>query len=198
MKSLAAFLALVTLTFATVKLHADPVTATLTVGPTSTAVVLIETPIPGGETFAYTDAQTDISLFPPSVQVADQTFEATYTDIAGVSLLNVTDICVEANVLAPATPCSALAFSFTNLGLGDAFDIAALGAVGLDLTGDVANINFGASIGGGSAEIGFGGGGDGNGGGSTDPSPVPEPGTLSLLATGLFGAASVVRRRFAA
>ncbi len=38
------------------------------------------------------------------------------------------------------------------------------------------------------------GGSDGSGG----VSPVPEPGTLTLLATGIFGAAGVLRRRFAA
>ncbi len=185
MKSLAAFLALVSLCAAAPALHADPITATLDVGPTSTAAVLVETPIPGGETFLYTHLYTDI------FNTTLQTFTATYTDLLGVSLLNVTDVCAQVNIVFAAKPCQALAFSFTDVGLGDAFQIAALGAVGLDLTGNVADINFGASIGGGSAELGFGGGGNGGGGNS----PVPEPGTLSLMATGLLSAAGVLRKR---
>ena len=190
MKSLAAILALVSLSFATATLHADPV---LTLNSGATALALVETPVLGGDAFVYEDLNTTVySLLPPSLQITDQTFTAIYTDIAGVSLLNVTDVCAQVNVLAPQTPCKALAFSFTDVGLGDAFQIAALGAVGLDLTGDVANINFGASIGGGSAEIGFNPPGGGSGGG---PSPVPEPGTLSLMATGLLSAAGVLRKR---
>jgi len=187
MKSLAAFLALVSLGSAAATLHADPV---LTLNAGGKAVALIETPVLGGDAYVYEDLNTTVySILPPSIQVTDQTFTAIYTDIAGVSLLNVTDVCAEANVLAPAAPCEALAFSFTGVGLGDASLIAALGTVGVDLTGNVADINFGASIGGGSAEIGFpGGGGGGN-------SPVPEPGTLSLMATGLLSAAGVIRRR---
>ena len=195
MKSFAAFSALVSLSFATAALHADPITATLGVGSHSTAVVLIETAIPGGETFAYTDNTVNLlSRFPPSLQVTDQTFEATYTDIAGVSLLNVTDVCAHADVNAASAPCQALAFSFTDASLGNAVKIAALGTVGVNLSGNVADINFGASIGGGSAEIGFPGGGDGGGGNS----PVPEPGTLSLMATGLLSAAGIVRKRYLA
>ena len=188
MKSLAAFLALVSLTFASANLHADPV---LSLSAGTTALALVETPVLGGDAYVYEDLNTTVySILPPSLQITDQTFTAIYTDIAGVSLLNVTDVCAEANVLAPAAPCQALAFSFTGVGLGDAVQLAALGTVGVDLTGNVADINFGASIGGGSAEIGFPGGGGGGG-----DSPVPEPGTLSLMATGLLSAAGVIRKR---
>jgi PEP-CTERM motif len=185
MKSLPAFLALVTLTLFTINLHADPI-VTLNTGVVSDT--LIETPILGGEQFAFVDITTDV------LQTTIQTFTATYTDILGVSLLNVTDICAQVNILVPADPCQALAFSYTDASLGTASLIGALGAVGVDLNGNVADINFGASIGGGSAEIGFGNPPP-NGG---SPSPVPEPGSLSLMATGLLGAAGAIRRKCAA
>jgi PEP-CTERM motif len=182
MKSLAAFLALVILVLAPLTVHADPI-LTLKTGVISD--VLVETPILGGEQFVYTNLYTDI------FNTTLQTFTATYTDILGVSLLNVTDVCAQVNVVFAAKPCSALAFSFTDLSLGNAIQLGALGTLGLNLTGNVVGINFGASIGGGSAEIGFGNPPPSN-------SPVPEPGTLSLFATGLLGAAGMVRRRFAA
>lgn len=184
MKSLAAtFLALVTLAVVTPQLHADPV---LTLDAGSTAVALVETPVLNGDAYVYTNLYTDV------FNTTLQTFTAVYTDVLGVSLLNVTDVCAQVNIIFAAKPCQALAFSFTDVGLGDASLLAALGTVGVDLTGNVADLNFGASIGGGSAEIGFGGG---DGGGA---SPVPEPGTLSLMATGLLSAAGIVRKRFMA
>jgi hypothetical protein len=182
MKSLSAFLALVILVLVPINLHADPIVS-LNTGLVSDT--LVETPVLGGEQFVYTDLYTNI------FNTTLQTFTATFTDILGVNLLNVTDVCAQVNIVFAAKPCSALAFSFTDLSLGKAINLGALGVVGLDLNGDVAGLDFGASIGGGSAEIGF----------ENPPapnSPVPEPGTLSLFATGLLATAGAVRRRFAA
>jgi hypothetical protein len=187
MKLSAALLALASLTLAVPVLHADPI-LTLDVG--GSAVALVETPVIGGDAYVYTNVFTDI------FNTTLQTFTATYTDILGVSLLNVTDVCAQVNIVFSARPCQALAFSFTDVGLGNAELLASLGTVvGVDVSGDLAGLNFGASIGGGSAEIGFPGGGNGGG---TGPSPVPEPGTLSLMATGLLSAAGLVRKRFMA
>jgi len=178
---LAAFLALVTLAFIPADLHADPIIS-LNTGIVSDA--LVETPVLGGEQFTFVDINTDV------FQTTVQTFTATFTDLLGVNLLNVTDVCAEVNLLAPANPCKGLAFSYTDASLGDASLLSELGTVGLDLNGNVANINFGASIGGGSAEVGFAN--------PSTASPVPEPGTLSLFATGLLGTAGILRRRLAA
>ncbi|MDQ2832508.1 MAG: PEP-CTERM sorting domain-containing protein [Acidobacteriota bacterium] len=181
MKFLASFLALVLLTSASVNLHADPI---VSLDANAQAVTLVQTPVLGGEAYVYTNIYSDI------FNTTLQTFTATFTDLLGVKLLNVTDVCAQVNIVFAAKPCQALAFSYTDASLGNATLLSALGTVGVNLTGDVAGLDFGASIGGGSAEIGFPGG--------PGASPVPEPGTLSLMATGLLSAAGVVRKRFTA
>jgi hypothetical protein len=192
MKLSAALLALASLTLAVPALHADDISATVT---TATGVhTVLGADILGVETFIYTD--TSIVLGIPTL-ISDQTLTATYADVSGVlGVLNVTDVCAKVNLFGSQTPCSAIAFSFTDLSL----PVASLGAdllIGAtaNVSGDLANINFGASIAGGSGDFNFGPPPSGGGGGN---SPVPEPGTLSLMATGLLSAAGLVRKRFMA
>ena len=182
MKLPAAFLALVTLALLPSALHADSISATINTGfgdQIITPVVLGD-----AEVFSFTNLNTD--LFSTSLE----TFTATYADISGVlGVLNVTEACVALNVaFHHAAPCKSLAFSFTNATLGD-ITVGTFIGLGANVAGDVAGINFDGSIGAGSGSFNF-----------TDPSsnsPVPEPGTLSLMATGLLGAAGVIRRKFA-
>jgi len=190
MKLLAVLFALVSLGIFAPNLWADPV---LTVNAGVVGGALVETPILGGETWVYTDDVTTLySLLPPSLTTDNNVFTATFTDIAGVALLNVNDICANVGVLHTADPCS-LAFSFTDTDLGVPFlesNVNLLGLLSADINANVIGIEVGgASIGGGTAEFGFGNP-------PPPPSATPEPGSLSLLGTGLLGLAGVVRKRF--
>ena len=187
---LIAALALLSLTVFAPNIYADPV---LTVNAGVAGGVLVETPIVGGFQWVYTDTNATVySLIPPSSTIDNNVFTATFTDIGGVALLNVTDICANVGVLHAATPCS-LEFAFSDTNLGVPFllsDVNLLGLLSANVNADVLDIDVGgASIGGGSAEFGFG---------APPPAATPEPGTLSLLGSGLLGVAGVVRRRFRA
>ena len=164
MKLLLAITAVLTLGVVVPNLYADPI---LTVNTGATLGALVETPVIGGESWTYTDSVTQASLNPIGLQEADQTFTATYTDIAGVSLLNVTDICADVDVNLAPIACPGLAFTFTNLGLGTPVllsDASLLGVLGLNLNADAIGVTVDASIGGGSAQIGF-----------NDPPPAATP-----------------------
>jgi hypothetical protein len=192
MKSLFLFLALVILTFATIDLHAD--TVSLTVDGTA----VVGTPIANGYSFVYTNETlgilTDHNLLNSSTSVVT----ATYVDVLGtLGVFNFTDICTKITVLGPIVPCQDLAISFTDVTLGDA-SIALAIAANINVGVGVGNISIaganlvpqsellGISVAGASGEIDF-----------HDPPPaVPEPGTLSLMATGLLGAAGAIRRKF--
>jgi hypothetical protein len=187
MKSFAAFLALVTLALLPAALHADSISATVTTS--SGTAVIHGTSILNGEVFDYTHLSTD--LFSTSLE----TFTATYTDIDGLGLLTVTEACVAVNVLFHhAAPCQSFAFSFTDVTLGN-ISLGTFLGLGASINGDIAKVNFDGSIGAGSGSFNF-----------SDPksqtpppnnSPVPEPGSLTLMATGLIGAAGVLRRKLA-
>jgi hypothetical protein len=191
MKSLSAFLALVLLALLSVNLHADTVNLTIN------GATVVGTPIANG--FNYTYVNTSLGVLDNALlQSSTSVVTATYVDVLGtLGVFNFTDICTKVTVLGPIVPCQNLAISFTNLTLGDASVIAAIAAninVGVGV-GDIsiagANLvpNFGLlgiSVAGASGEIDF-----------TPPPPsVPEPGTLSLMATGLLGAAGAIRRKF--
>jgi PEP-CTERM motif len=153
-------------------------------------------PILNGFSFVY--ANTTLGVLDNALlQSSTSVVTATYVDALGtLGVFNFTDICTKVTVLGPAVPCQDLAISFTDVTLGDASIIAAIAAninvgvgVGnISIAGaNLANFNLlDVSVAGASGEIDF-----------TNPPPaVPEPGTLSLMATGLLGAAGVIRRKF--
>ncbi|WP_158943084.1 PEP-CTERM sorting domain-containing protein [Granulicella sp. S190] len=180
MKLHAAFLALVTLALLPSASHADTISASIDTG--SGAQIITPVLKGGAEVFNFDAFSTD--LFSTSLE----TFTATYTNLSGsLGVLNVTESCVAVTVVFKiVAPCKSLAFSFTDASLGNVSIESMLG-LGASAKGDVASINFDGSIGAGSASFDF----------APTNSPVPEPGTLSLMATGLLGAAGLLRRRFA-
>lgn len=187
MKAVYTFLALVTFLFATANLHADSVSLTLN-GNT-----VVGTPILNGYQFTYLNTNLGVLQNGNLLNSETTAFTATYVDALGtLGVFNFTDICTNVTILGPAVPCENLALSFTNLTLPFAsVDAAVAASINVDL--GISNINIdganlgtlnlaGASVAGASGQVSF--------------SPVPEPTSLSLMATGLIGAAGVVRRRF--
>jgi len=184
MKLTATFLALVTLALVPSTLHADSISATIGTDYNSQII----TPILKGDAEVFNFTSLNTNIFATSLE----TFTATYTDVTGsLGVLNVTESCVAVSTFfGYASPCKSLAFSFTDATLGD-ITVGSFFGLGASAKGDVAGINFDGSIGTGSASFDF------SNPGSASNSPVPEPGTLSLMATGLLGAAGALRRKFA-
>ena len=187
MKLIATLFAFASLALFTPHSYADPV---LTVTSGVTGGTFVETPIAGGFQWVYTDTQGALySFIPPAFTLDNNVFTATFTDIAGVALLNVNDVCANVGIFHAANPCS-LGFSFTDTDLGAPVlmsNVSLLGLLSADVNASALNIEVGgASIGGGSAQFGFG----------QPPAATPEPGGLSLLGTGVLGVAGVLRRRF--
>lgn len=158
---------------------------------------------------------TNISAYFPgtySVTSGTSLVTVTFANVDNTGVLNVTDVCATINL----APCANFALSFTDAHYGATsigVGVSVAAAADTTLLADTALINIdgslAASIGGfsdtvvfsglpafsnGGGNGGSGGGNGGNGGGN--PSPVPEPSTLGLMATGLAGAAGMLRRRF--
>jgi hypothetical protein len=190
MKLSLTLVALVLFGLFTPKMFADPL---LTINTSVLGGVLVETPIAGGESWVYTDDTVNVGpLLNPYVQTDSDVLTATFTDIAGVALLNVTDVCADTGVLIAANPCAGFSFSDTALGapylISGTGDLANLDlALGADIDVSALGLDVaGAQIGNGSAQIGFG----------NPPSVTPEPPALTLLGTGLLGLAGLVKRKF--
>lgn len=164
---------------------ADPV---LSINAAAGLGAVVETPIAGGETWVFTDDSTTI-LGLGLLQTDNDVLTATFTDIAGVALLNVTDVCANVGILAPANPCAGFAFSDTALGIPDILSATGNLALAADVNVGLGNLDLaGVSIGSGSESIGFG----------NPPSVTPEPPALTLFGTGLLGLAGVMKKKFCA
>jgi len=200
MKLLLALFAFISLGIFAPNMYADPV---LTLNSQAGVGVLTELPVVGNVySWTYIDDATNVGFYPGIVPIPWSTtdnnlFSATFVyNPLGISVLNVTDVCANVAVLAPVTPCS-LNFSFSDTAVGAGYldpsnTPALLGtldiALGADLGVSIGSIDaLGVDIGGGQAQIDF------------PPPPAaatPEPGTLGLMGTSLLGIAGVVRRKF--
>ncbi len=153
----------------------------------------------------------NISLVPNGFSVVDHgslltiTYVTTPTIglIPGVGVLNITDACLNAGIsigpFSTGTPCQAQALSFTDANFGKV-QVGAAVALGaqetLSVSGDTANLGIAqaASVGLDTAAFTF----INPVTPEPSPSPVPEPGTLSMMATGILGAAGAIRRKLQA
>ena len=103
----------------------------------------------------------------------------------------VTEVCLN---VGPLVPCKGYSFSIADtnaaavsVGLG----LSAAAMADTTLGTNLATLHVDGSLGAALETVTFA-----LPAGSVTPSAVPEPGTLSLMATGLIGAAGAVRRRF--
>ncbi|HZQ42058.1 MAG TPA: PEP-CTERM sorting domain-containing protein [Acidobacteriaceae bacterium] len=199
MKLLLAILALISFGAFVPNMYADP---TLTLNAQAGVGTFTETVAANVYTWTYVDDATNGGFLPgilpiPWATTDNNVFTAIFTYVPlGVSVLNVTDICANAALNAPVTPCN-LDFSFSDTAVGagymDASNTPALlGTLDIGLGADVdlkvldGITSAGLDIGGGQAQIDF-------------PPPAaatPEPSTLGLMGTSLLGIAGVVRRKF--
>jgi len=199
MKLLLAVIALVSFGLFVPNVYGDNLTLNLAAG---TSVNLTGVVNGNADVFTYDHAAVPIFQGNTIAGIYNINFTATYVDAGtfppGVaSELLITESCVDVMVGAPSAQCNGLSLTYdnTNLGALDLQTIVGLGVnINADINGvDIAGIDIGtglsAGLGGGSETLGFG---------NPPPSasPTPEPGTLSLMGTGLLGVAGVIRRKF--
>jgi hypothetical protein len=150
-----------------------------------------------GTTLTTNNLLADLNLGAPanSFLFSDGLTQYVFSEVNvanAVGALSVAELCVTINF----APCKASAVSISNAKLGaislgvdvNASLTAAVGAnLGLLNLGAVADLGLNSATVAFAAPI------------TTPPtSPVPEPGTLSLMASGLLGAAGALRRKFIA
>jgi hypothetical protein len=198
MKNLITSLAFAALAFTTLipTAHADTITDGLSLTINGVAVAGVYNP--STHAVVFTDTLTDTSIFHNSVlSTTVSTITASYTDVSGVlGNLVVADACVSTTLIGQSnSPCSNVAIVGTITGVGPLnADVGTLTLLG-------ANIDLGFNK---LTDFGFATVDVGSASGNItfdpqpDNSPVPEPGSLSLMATGLIAAAGAVRRKFTA
>jgi PEP-CTERM motif len=191
MKNFLACFALALLAATIPSAHADTMSDGLTITINGAAVVGVYNPTL--HELVFTDVLTDTSVLHHSLlSTTVSTITATYTDISGVlGNLSVVDACVSTTVFGSSNaPCSDVSLVATETGIGplhaDLGTLTLIGAninLGFDHFAPLATVDIGSATG----NLQFN---------TPAPSPVPEPGSLSLMATGLLGAAGALRRKF--
>ncbi len=163
------------------------------------------------QNYTFTDTITNVGiLHHGAFSETVSTITGTYTDVSGIlGTLAITDVCNVSSVAGTITPaCADVAIAATDTGLGNVTSITGpagsiIGPLGLSagtLTLLGADIHLQSN---GHDESTFFYLGNASGAITFDPppadnNPVPEPGSLSLMATGLIAAAGATRRKFGA
>jgi ethanolamine ammonia-lyase large subunit len=170
--------------------HADPV---LTINAAAGLGTLTETIVGGVDTFSFVDDSTVVGVGPLHLgtQTDNDALTAVFSDVGGIAILNVTDVCANAALLAPVNPCAGFAFSDTALGIPEILSATGNLAAAADVNVGLLGIDLaGVSLGNGTEEIGFN---------NPPPSSItPEPSALTLFGTGLLGLAGVMKKKFCA
>jgi hypothetical protein len=203
MKLTSWILVLVSLGFSTTNLWADTLNLNLS-NTDSVAVNGVGSPTSvDGEVFTYDALGVNVIQNGQLAGIYNLNFTGTLLDVgnfpAGIaSEFLVTESCINIAIGARGPQCSGLSFTYDNTSLGP-LDLQALVGVGVNIGADINGVDIAGIDTGVGLDAGIGGGSETLGFGNPPPSasPTPEPGTLSLLGTGLLGVAGVVRKRFA-